>query len=340
MPSAAAPKRSLCKAIRLRSRQLSCRIGSMPFVARIAAAASGLMLTRACAPSVTLTASARPRSGNALSSSTWRSADAGGAISAVTANCPARRIFDSRDMARSLMCVAATRDAVALVPEPQASVLLQHLARRLEILLVAHHAVQLVVLDLIDVDHRIPRREQGRGADRGRDFVRHGVQVVAEQRTVVGIGVEVEILGVAAEHGLDRAQQFVAIHLERTVAGPDLLHDLGAGIVAVGMHTDQAAARAERARQRRNHPLRLELGRGTRTIGLRGDDEIIVAACCAPARADMVEQKLAVLEVDNEHERLVVHRVAGLGADPRGPVLTQEWLQLGDLLLEIARGVT
>src|SRR5262245_11293608 len=112
------------------------------------------MLARACAPSVTLTASASPRSGKALSSRTCGSAEAGGAISAVTANFLARRMSASRDTAKGLMRVAAAGDAVALVPEPQPAMLLQHLARRLEILLVAHHTVQLVILDLVDVDHR------------------------------------------------------------------------------------------------------------------------------------------------------------------------------------------
>ena len=57
---------------------------------RIAAAASALMLARALAPSVTLTASARPRSGNAYLSNACGSVETGGVISAVTAKRPAR----------------------------------------------------------------------------------------------------------------------------------------------------------------------------------------------------------------------------------------------------------
>ena len=83
MPSAAAAIRSLCSAMRLRSRQVSCRIGSMPFCSRIEAAVTGPRCARAPAPSVTLTASARPLSGAALASRSAASHDTGGAISAV-----------------------------------------------------------------------------------------------------------------------------------------------------------------------------------------------------------------------------------------------------------------
>ena len=41
MPDAAAPSRSLCSAMRLRSRQVSCRIGSIPCSTSIAAARDG-----------------------------------------------------------------------------------------------------------------------------------------------------------------------------------------------------------------------------------------------------------------------------------------------------------
>ena len=44
MPSAAAAISSLCSAMRLRSRQVSCRIGSMPSWIRIAAAATEPMV--------------------------------------------------------------------------------------------------------------------------------------------------------------------------------------------------------------------------------------------------------------------------------------------------------
>ena len=42
---------------------------------------------------------------------------------------------------------------------------------------------------------------------------------------------------------LDLAQDRVAIGLERIIAGPDLIDDFDAGIVAVRMDADQPAAR-------------------------------------------------------------------------------------------------
>src|SRR6516162_896902 len=91
-PVAAAPSRSLCKAMRLRSRQVSWRMGSMSASTSIAAAASAPRCGRAPAPSVTLTASARPLSGNALASNSSRSADTGGVTSAVITKCLARSL--------------------------------------------------------------------------------------------------------------------------------------------------------------------------------------------------------------------------------------------------------
>src|SRR5215471_5141519 len=66
MPSAAAPKISLCSANRFLSRQVICRMGSMPACNSRLAPASALIWARAPAPSVTLTASASPLSGAAL----------------------------------------------------------------------------------------------------------------------------------------------------------------------------------------------------------------------------------------------------------------------------------
>ncbi len=58
MPMAEAPTSSLCRAMRLRSRQVSWRMGSMPLFSRIVAAIMESRCARALAPSVTFTASA------------------------------------------------------------------------------------------------------------------------------------------------------------------------------------------------------------------------------------------------------------------------------------------
>ena len=88
-PHAAALMRSLCNAMRLRSRQVSCRIGSMPFSTSMAAAVTAPRCARAPAPSVMLTASARPLSGIALASNSPRSVETGGVTSAVMTKRPA-----------------------------------------------------------------------------------------------------------------------------------------------------------------------------------------------------------------------------------------------------------
>src|SRR5437763_5450610 len=74
--------------MRLRARPVSCNTGSMPACTRIAAAASAPRWARAPAPSVTLTASARPRSGKACARNSFASQVAGGATSAVRTNRP------------------------------------------------------------------------------------------------------------------------------------------------------------------------------------------------------------------------------------------------------------
>ena len=60
-----------------------------------------------------------------------------------------------------------------------------------------------------DVDGQRFHGEQGRGADGHADLARQGVHIVAEQRARVGIGAEIDTG--AAELGLGRAQQGVAV---------------------------------------------------------------------------------------------------------------------------------
>jgi len=77
------PTSWLCKAMRLRSRQVSWRMGSIPFCIRIEAATVESRWARALAPSVTLTASARPFIDAARSIRSFGSAESGGVTSAV-----------------------------------------------------------------------------------------------------------------------------------------------------------------------------------------------------------------------------------------------------------------
>ncbi len=67
---------------------------------------------------------------------------------------------------RDARSLSPARDHEAFVVEPQAAVLLQRFARRLDVAAVAIDVGQAVVLDLGDVDRRVPGGEQRRGADR------------------------------------------------------------------------------------------------------------------------------------------------------------------------------
>ena len=60
----------------------------------------------------------------------------------------------------------------------------------------------------------------------------------------------------------------MAIGLERIVARPYLLHDFGAGIVAVRMDGNEPPAGSESVRKRRNNLLRLEFSRRAGAVGL------------------------------------------------------------------------
>ena len=126
----------------------------------------------------------------------------------------------------------------------------------------------------------------------------------------------------------------MAVVNERMIAGPHLLDDLHARIMAVRMDRDQPAARTERPGERRNHPFGLECQRGPRPIWLRGHDQVVTGDRAAGARNGRVEQEAVIGAIDDQHDGALIHRIAGLGADSRLPVLGQERHQVGDLLLE------
>ena len=99
-PVAAAPIRSPCSAMRLRSRQVSCRIGSMPSRTSSAAAIGAPRWARALAPSVTLTASARPAQRLGLAhAGPSGSNETGGVISVVMTKRRARSACSRRETA-------------------------------------------------------------------------------------------------------------------------------------------------------------------------------------------------------------------------------------------------
>src|SRR6185437_13304557 len=81
-------------ASRLRSRQVICTIGSMPFCSKRCAATRLARCALAPAPSVTLTAVATPFRGSARFKRSAGTAETGGATSAVTTNEPLPRAAD------------------------------------------------------------------------------------------------------------------------------------------------------------------------------------------------------------------------------------------------------
>src|SRR4029453_5436795 len=108
--------------------------------------------------------------------------------------------------------LAPTRDHVGFVVEPEPAVFAQNLAGGVEIASAGDDLGEPVVFDLRHVDCGVPRRKQRGGADRLiRDLARQGVHLVAEQRTVVGISIEVEIAPGGAELVLHRLHDLMAV---------------------------------------------------------------------------------------------------------------------------------
>ena len=123
------------------------------------------------------------------------------------------------------------------------------------------------------------------------------------------------------------------------IVRPYFLDDLHAGVVAVRMNGDEPAAGAERARQRRDHALGLELQRGAGAIGLRGDHQVVIGGGAAGPGNDRVEQEAVVFAIDDEHDRALIDRIAGARADAGFPVVCQETFEIDDLLLEAVGGI-
>src|SRR6266702_6441757 len=103
--------------------------------------------------------------------------------------------------------VALARDHVGLVEEPESLVAVKHVLRGFEVAPVAHDFTQALILDLRHVYRGVPRGEQGRSADRVADFLGQRVHLIAEYRTVVGVGVEIEVAAVGTELSAGRLQQ-------------------------------------------------------------------------------------------------------------------------------------
>src|SRR3569623_608376 len=108
---------------------------------------------------------------------------------------------------------AMAANYIAFVVEPEFTVLAQHRAGRFEISGPGHRRRHALVVHLRNVDRRVPRSEQSRGAD-PRAFavqlVWQGVHFVAEQRPRVGQWIEREVLRLVAERRSRSLDQLVA----------------------------------------------------------------------------------------------------------------------------------
>src|SRR5579884_458239 len=119
---------------------------------------------------------------------------------------------------------------------------------------------------------------------------------IAEQRPIVRIRIEIEIAAGGPQLMLDGLEDLMAVVNERIVVRPNLLDDLNARVMAVRVDGDQPAAGAERARQRPDYALGLELQRGARAVRLGSDDEVVIGLCAAGLLNDWIQQKAVVLD--------------------------------------------
>src|SRR5438093_11766930 len=104
---------------------------------------------------------------------------AGSAAATSAARCSSRGeisieppIISSESLASSSESVALAGYDIGLVEEPEGAVLLQDLARCVEVVGLAEHLGEALVLDLRHVDRGVPRGEQRRGADARGDLGR------------------------------------------------------------------------------------------------------------------------------------------------------------------------
>src|SRR5262249_1709755 len=91
----------------------------------------------------------------------------------------------------------------------------------------------------------------------------------------------------------------------------------------------------QRATQGGDHLGALELDGYAGSVGLRGDDEIVVGARATLRRYHFVQQEAEIIAKDHQRHGALVHGVAGLTAGPRLPTLAEERLQRCDLLGEL-----
>src|ERR1700694_1436626 len=104
------------------------------------------------------------------------------------------------------MSVATALDDVGFVVEPEPVMLAQNLSGGIEITAALSYFRQPVVFDLGDIHRRVPCCKGRRGSDRAGDFIRQRFHIIAEDRTVIGIGIKVKVAAGRSELVFYRAQ--------------------------------------------------------------------------------------------------------------------------------------
>src|SRR5215469_16638507 len=104
----------------------------------------------------------------------------------------------------------------------------------------------------------------------------------------------------------DGAQNLMPVGEERIIAGPEALDDLHSRIFATGVDGDEPPSCAQGARERSDHPPRLEVRRGPSAIGLRSDDQVKIGLGTTRSWNDRIKQKAMVLTVNHQHHGTLI----------------------------------
>src|SRR5579862_6698550 len=171
-----------------------------------------------------------------------------------------------------------TRNHVGLVPEPKPPVPLQHILRCVQVGAGLDDLGKTLVVDLRHVDGRVPSREKRRCTDACANLGRQGVHAVAEERTLIGVIVKDVFLARRPKVGFGRFHQRFSIRDEWHIARPNVRDNFHSGIFAMGINTNQPAARRKAANKRRDYLASLESRWCQSAIGLGGNYKIVVGA--------------------------------------------------------------
>src|SRR6201996_361195 len=104
------------------------------------------------------------------------------------------------------MSVATPRDDVGFVVKPEPVMLAQNLPGGIESSAALGHFRQPVVFNLGDIHRRVPCRKSRRGADGPRDLVGQRFHIIPKDRTVIGMGIKIEVPPGGSQLVFHRAQ--------------------------------------------------------------------------------------------------------------------------------------